>query len=39
MKLTTHMIAACIVGLIALRFMPETAGRSLYDDPFAEKQA
>lgn len=34
-----YMMLACIVGLIALRFMPETAGRSLYDDPFAEKQA
>ena len=33
-----YMMLACIVGLIALRFMPETAGRSLYDDPFAEKQ-
>lgn len=34
-----YMMIACVVGLIALRFMPETAGRSLYDDPFAEKQA
>ena len=34
-----YMMFACIVGLIALRFMPETAGKSLYDDPFAEKQA
>ena len=34
-----YMMLACIVGLVALRFMPETAGRSLYDDPFAEKQA
>ena len=34
-----YMMLACIVGLSALRFMPETAGRSLYDDPFAEKQA
>ena len=34
-----YMMLACIVGLIALRFMPETAGQSLYDDPFAEKQA
>jgi MHS family proline/betaine transporter-like MFS transporter len=34
-----YMMLACIVGLIALHFMPETAGRSLYDDPFAEKQA
>jgi Nitrate/nitrite transporter len=34
-----YMMLACVVGLIALCFMPETAGRSLYDDPFAEKQA
>ncbi|EQB00975.1 MFS transporter [Sphingobium indicum] len=34
-----YMMLACGVGLISLRFMPETAGRSLYDDPFAEKQA
>lgn len=34
-----YMMLACIVGLVALRFMPETAGRSLHDDPFAEKQA
>ena len=34
-----YMMLACAVGLIALRFMPETAGGSLYDDPFAEKQA
>ncbi|BAV65561.1 MFS transporter [Sphingobium cloacae] len=32
-----YMMLACIAGLIALRFMPETAGRSLHDDPFAEK--
>lgn len=32
------MMLACIVGLVALRFMPETAGRSLHDDPFAEQQ-
>lgn len=30
-----YMMAACVVGLVALRFMPETAGRSLRDDPFA----
>jgi MHS family proline/betaine transporter-like MFS transporter len=30
-----YMMLACIVGLIALRFMPETAGRSLREDPFA----
>lgn len=29
------MMAACLVGLAALRFMPETAGRSLREDPFA----
>ncbi|KQX19458.1 MULTISPECIES: MFS transporter [unclassified Sphingomonas] len=35
-----YMMLACAVGLFALRFMPETAGRSMYDDPFAtEKQA
>ena len=34
-----YMMLACIVGLVALRFMPETAGRSLHDDPFAENQA
>ncbi|MDE8654686.1 MFS transporter [Novosphingobium album (ex Liu et al. 2023)] len=30
-----YMMASCLVGLIALRFMPETAGRSLNVDPFA----
>lgn len=30
-----YMMAACLVGLVALRFMPETAGRSLREDPFA----
>ncbi|AMK26195.1 MULTISPECIES: MFS transporter [Sphingobium] len=34
-----YMMLACIVGLIALHFMPETAGRSLHGDPFAEKRA
>jgi MHS family proline/betaine transporter-like MFS transporter len=29
------MMLACLVGLVALRFMPETAGRSLREDPFA----
>ena len=29
-----YMMATCLVGLVALRFMPETAGRSLYEDPF-----
>jgi len=32
-----YMIAACLVGLFALRFMPETAGCSLRDDPFANR--
>ncbi len=31
-----YMMLACLVGLIALRYMPETAGRSLREDPFAE---
>lgn len=30
-----YMMLACVVGLVALRFMPETAGRSLREDPFA----
>ncbi len=30
-----YMMIACVVGLIALRFMPETAGKSLREDPFA----
>ncbi|PZQ22956.1 MAG: MFS transporter [Sphingopyxis macrogoltabida] len=30
-----YMMLACIVGLVALRFMPETAGRSLRENPFA----
>ena len=34
-----YMMAACLVGLIALRFMPETAGRSLHDDPFTRERA
>ena len=29
------MMAACLVGLVALRYMPETAGKSLREDPFA----
>lgn len=29
-----YMMLACLVGLVALRFMPETAGRSLREDPF-----
>ena len=29
-----YMMLACLVGLVALRFMPETAGRSLLEDPF-----
>ncbi|WP_194953811.1 MFS transporter [Sphingopyxis solisilvae] len=32
-----YMMLACLVGLVALRYMPETAGRSLRDDPFACK--
>lgn len=32
-----YMMAACLVGLIALRFMPETAGCSLHDDPFSQR--
>ncbi len=31
-----YMMLACAVGLVALRFMPETAGRSLSGDPFAQ---
>lgn len=31
-----YMMATCLVGLAALHFTPETAGRSLYDDPFAQ---
>jgi len=30
-----YMILSCLVGLVALRFMPETAGGTLRDDPFA----
>ena len=30
-----YMVLACLVGLVALRFRPETAGRSLREDPFA----
>ncbi|NML91159.1 MULTISPECIES: MFS transporter [unclassified Sphingobium] len=33
-----YMMLACIIGLIALRFMPETAGRSLHGDPFNEEK-
>jgi MHS family proline/betaine transporter-like MFS transporter len=29
-----YMMLACLVGLFTLRFMPETAGRSLHEDPF-----
>jgi MHS family proline/betaine transporter-like MFS transporter len=29
-----YMMIACLVGLVALRFMPETAGRSLREYPF-----
>jgi MHS family proline/betaine transporter-like MFS transporter len=30
-----YMMLACLVGLVALHFMPETAGRSLHEDAFA----
>jgi len=33
-----YMMAACLVGLAALRFMPETARCSLHDDPFAKRR-
>src|SRR5262249_32025183 len=33
-----YTMATCLVGLIALRFMPETAGRSLHEDPFAPQR-
>ena len=33
-----YMMLACLVGLVALRYMPETAGRSLREDPFARKR-
>jgi MHS family proline/betaine transporter-like MFS transporter len=29
-----YMMLTCLVGLVALRFMPETAGRSLRENPF-----
>lgn len=32
-----YMMASCLVGLAALRFMPETAGRSLREDPFSDR--
>lgn len=32
-----YMMGACVVGMVALRFMPETAGRSLRDSAFAER--
>jgi len=32
-----YMMLACLVGLVALRFMPETAGRSLHEDPFRRR--
>jgi len=31
-----YMVATCLIGLVALHFMPETAGCSLHDDPFAQ---
>lgn len=30
-----YMMASCLIGLIALHYMPETAGKSLRQDPFA----
>ncbi|GLT00679.1 MFS transporter [Sphingobium jiangsuense] len=33
-----YMMAACVIGLVTLRFMPETAGRSLRYDPFSDEQ-
>ncbi|WP_336968814.1 MFS transporter [Sphingobium aromaticiconvertens] len=32
-----YMMLACVVGLISLRFMPETAGRSLRDSAYFEE--
>src|SRR3546814_12209271 len=34
-----YMIFSCLVGLVALRFMPETAGQSLRGNPFASAGA
>ena len=34
-----YMMLACLVGLAALRYMPETAGRSLREDPFRRAAA
>lgn len=33
-----YMMLACVIGLITLRYMPETAGRSMRDDPFARRE-
>jgi len=33
-----YMMATCLVGLVALYFMPETAGRTLHEDPFSSRQ-
>jgi len=33
-----YMMAACAIGLLALRHTPETAGRSLRDDAFVGRQ-
>ncbi len=33
-----YMMASCLVGLVALRFMPETAGSSLHGDPFSDRR-
>jgi MHS family proline/betaine transporter-like MFS transporter len=32
-----YMMIACVIGLVALHHMPETARRSLRDDPFAAR--
>lgn len=32
-----YMMLACLIGLVALRYMPETAGRSLREDPFPRR--
>lgn len=33
-----YMMAACVVGAVALYFMPETAGRSLSDSPIYDRK-
>ncbi len=32
-----YMMIACLIGLVALHYMPETAGKSLREDPFAPR--